>query len=235
VGAAGRAALALAGGARGRFTGVAEGDLAVGPAGPTPELEARRRAVVDLPWVWVRQVHGGRVVVVDDPAAASGVEADALVTAGTGMALAVHTADCAPVLLAGEGGVVGAVHAGWRGLAAGVVDAAVQAMRALGAGRIEAVLGPCIHPGCYEFGASDLDAVAGELGPEVRSTTVAGRPALDVPAAVRQALARAGVDRVDDVGVCTACSTSHWSHRARADAARQAAVIWRPADGGGGR
>jgi YfiH family protein len=203
------------------FTDRSSGDLAVGSVG----VDARRRAIVDAPWTWLRQVHGARVVVVGEPGEHAGVEADAAVTAVPGAVLAVQVADCAPVALVGDA-VVGVAHAGWRGLAAGVLPATVDAMRALGAGSITATLGPCIRPGCYEFGAEDLDAVAGVLGDHVRGVTTGGRAALDVPAAVRASLAAAGVEDVVDLGICTACSSEHWSHRARADRERQAVVAW---------
>lgn len=198
------------------------GDLAIGSAG----VEARRRAIVDAPWTWLRQVHGGDVVVVTEPGEHAGVDADAAVTTVPGAVLAVQAADCAPIaLLAPE--VVGVAHAGWRGLAAGVVGAAVDAMRERGATEVRAVLGPCIRPRCYEFGPADLDVVASRLGGGVRSTTARGTSALDVPAAVHAALVAAGVVDVVDTGVCTACSPVHWSHRARGDAGRQAVVVWR--------
>jgi YfiH family protein len=203
------------------FTDRSHGDLAVGSVG----VDARRRALVDAPWTWLRQVHGGRVVVVTEPGEHAGEEADAAVTAVPGAVLAVQVADCAPVALVSDE-VVGVAHAGWRGLAAGVLPATVEAMRSLGATRLTATLGPCIHPGCYEFGAADLDAVAAELGEHVRGTTRDGRPALDVPSAVRASLASVGVEVVD-ASTCTACSPDHWSHRARADVERQAVVVWR--------
>ena len=212
------------------FTDRAAGDL--GHAGDyvhavRPEVEARRRAVVDLPWTWLRQVHGDRVVVVDEPGGGAGRSADAAVTDRSGCALAVLTADCAPVALLGSNGVVGVAHAGWRGLVAGVLERAVEVMRAAGAGDVHALLGPCIRPGCYEFGADDLAQVARRLGDGVRGTTSTGAPALDVPAAVRAALGRVGVVDVDDVGICTACSPAHFSHRARRELGRQALVVWR--------
>ncbi|MCU1353583.1 MAG: hypothetical protein JWM05_2792, partial [Acidimicrobiales bacterium] len=153
------------------------------------------------------------------------VEADAAVTAAPGVALAVHTADCGPVALVADG-VIGVVHAGWRGLAAGVVDAAVAAMRELGAGEVRAELGPCIRARCYEFGASDLETVVAACGEHVRSETAWGTPGLDLAAGIEHALAAAGVAPVADVGVCTACSPRHWSHRARGDRGRQAVVAW---------
>jgi YfiH family protein len=196
-----------------------------------PDVEARRRAVVDLPWTWLRQVHGADVVTVQRPGAAAGSKADGSFTSATGSALAVLAADCAPVVLTGDGGVAVA-HAGWRGVLAGVLEAAVASLRAAGATRVEALLGPCIRAECYEFGSDDLDALASGLGPAVRGTTSEGRPALDLVAAVEAALRRAGVDAFDDVGECTACAgggTKYFSHRARRDTGRQAAVVWRPA------
>ncbi len=159
------------------------------------------------------------------PAGAQGVTGDALVTAAPGVALAVFTADCAPVALVSPEGVVGIVHAGWRGLEAGVVDNAVETMRRMGATRIDAALGPCIRPGCYEFGEAELERLAARLGPSVRARTSTGRPALDLPAAVSAALERAGAALVSDRGDCTACSDEWFSHRARREEQRQATVI----------
>lgn len=212
------------------FTGRAEGDMGHGGEPVTsvrPGVAARRRAVVDLPWTWLHQIHGAGVVRVTLPGEGAGTKADAAVTAEEGCALAVLTADCAPVALASSEGVIGVAHAGWRGAAAGVIEATVAEMEALGATGIEAAIGPCIHAECYEFGAAELDSVAGRLGDSVRGTTAAGAPALDLPAAVRAALERAGVEHVDDAGVCTACSPSHFSWRARQETQRQATVVWR--------
>jgi purine-nucleoside/S-methyl-5'-thioadenosine phosphorylase / adenosine deaminase len=193
-----------------------------------PPVEARRRAVVDAPWTWLRQVHGDTVVTVAAPGDGAGSKGDASVTATDGCVLAVLTADCAPVALVSSEGVVAAVHAGWRGLAGGVLERAVDAVRNLGGGSdIRAVLGPCIHAECYEFGTGDLATVVTALGEEVRSTTADGEPALDVPAAVRASLRRAGVSDLHDVDVCTACSDEYFSWRARGELARQALVAWR--------
>ncbi|MGH9123356.1 MAG: polyphenol oxidase family protein [Acidimicrobiales bacterium] len=219
-------AIAL-GSARVRCTGRAEGDLA-DPTGEDRSVAARRRSVVDRPWTWLRQIHGADVVVVTAPGGEAGRSADAAVTAVPGVALAVVTADCAPLALASPEGVIGVAHAGWRGLTAGVIEQTVGAMRALGARTFQAVLGPCIHAECYAFGRRDLDAVAARLGDEVRSVTSHGQPALDIPAAVRRALARSGAELTVDVGVCTACSSEYWSWRARQDVERQATVVWVP-------
>lgn len=192
-----------------------------------PDVAARRRAVVDLPWTWLHQVHGAGVVRVTRPGGGAATLADAAVTAEAGCALAVLTADCAPVALASREGVIGVAHAGWRGVAAGVIEATVAEMEALGATGIEAAVGPCIHAECYEFGGTDLDEVAARLGAAVRATTAGGAPALDLPAAVHIALERAGIESVTDAGTCTACSPSYFSWRAGRETQRQATVVWR--------
>lgn len=212
------------------FTGRAEGDMGHGGDAVVrvrPDVGARRRAVVDLPWTWLHQVHGAGVVRVHAPGEHAGTKADAAVTAVPGCALAVLAADCAPVALASAEGVIGVAHAGWRGVAAGVLEATVIEMEKLGATAIQAVIGPCIHAECYEFGAADLALVAHRLGDTVRATTAGGGPALDLPAAVHAALEGAGVQEIDDLGVCTACSEDHFSWRARQERQRQAVVVWR--------
>jgi polyphenol oxidase len=190
-------------------------------------LEWRRRAIAAMPWTWLRQTHGADVVVVDRPGAEAGATADAAVTTVPGAAVAVHTADCVPIVLLGRD-AVGVVHAGWRGLAAGVVEAAVATMDRVaptGTG-VRAVIGPCIRVECYEFGPDDLDRVAAVLGDAVRGRTAAGAPALDLTVAAVAALRRGGVVQVDDDGSCTACDPRWFSHRARGDTGRQAAVAW---------
>jgi copper oxidase (laccase) domain-containing protein len=156
------------------------------------------------------------------------VAADALVCADPSIRLAMLTADCASVAMASEDGVMAAVHAGWRGLLGGVVEATATAMRTLGASSLHGALGPCIHPECYEFSPADLAVVADRFGAQVRSETSTGRPALDLPAAVAAALDRSGVEWVGGVDACTACSDRdrYFSHRARRDTARQALVVW---------
>jgi copper oxidase (laccase) domain-containing protein len=169
-------------------------------------------------------VHGARVVEVTAPGEHAGAEADAAVTAVPGCTLAVRTADCAPVVLLGTR-TVGLVHAGWRGLVAGVVEATVGALTDLGDPPTAARLGPCIRPGCYEFRGPELAGVVERFGPEVRGTTSWGTPALDLPAAVRAALAPFDLVPEDRSG-CTACDRRWYSHRARAEVERFATLAW---------
>ena len=210
----------MTGEVRSVFTDTSDGDLMVRTDAAV--LAARRAAVVDRPWSWLRQVHGARVITVTEPGEHAGEEADAAVTAVPGAVLAVQTADCAPVLLTGPG-VIGVAHAGWRGLEAGVIEATAAAMADLGGAPDHATLGPCIRARCYEFGGAELDLVAARDG--VRGTTGWGTPALDVAAGIAEACRRLHIE-LHDVGTCTACSPIHWSHRARAEPERQALVAW---------
>jgi YfiH family protein len=174
-------------------------------------------------WVWLEQVHGVEVHVATGPTEAQPPEADAAVTATRGLPLAVLTADCAPVALACDD-AIGVVHAGHRGLEHGVIGAAVAALREIGSGSVRAYLGPCIRPEHYEFGAADLARLVARFGPGVEGRTRAGRPAFDVPAAVRIALERCGVEALDDSGVCTAASADHFSYRRDGVTGRQATI-----------
>lgn len=160
------------------------------------------------------QEHGARVITVEGPAASlrpaspGGWEVvgrgDAVLTGLAGHAVGVLVADCAPVLLVDEAsGWVGAVHAGWRGLAAGVVGRAVESLRraAGGAGELSAYVGPCIRACCYEVGPEVARAVG--RGVERRE----GRLFLDVAVAAFAALVEAGLapSRIWLDGRCTAC------------------------------
>lgn len=189
-------------------------------------IESRRRALVDRPWTMLDEVHGAHVVEVIRPGERDRARGDVAITAATGAALGVWVGDCAPVVLADRAGIVATVHAGWRGIAAGVLPAAVSAMGALGASAPVAFLGPCARPCCYEFGAVDLDAVERAVGAgSLRGRTRWGTTSLDVPAAIVASLSSAGVDRCDDLGVCTHCDDTWFSHR-RGESSRHVVVAW---------
>lgn len=153
--------------------------------------------------------------------------ADALVTTRDDVVLEVRTADCVAVGMWSADGVVAAVHCGWRGLLAGVLDAAVSSVRARSSAPLHAVLGPSIGAECYEFGVEDRGRVAAIVGTDVLAETGDGRPALDVRAGVRASLVRLGVDIVEADDRCTACDARmFWSHRARSETGRQVLAIW---------
>ena len=197
---------------------------------PSAVAENRRRlaARLGLPgsesWWWLHQVHGAETVVAKEPASHGAPDADAVVTDVPGLPMVVLTADCAPIAIACDG-AAGVVHAGWQGLVNGVVEDAVTRLRAIGGGAVTAVIGPCIHPGSYEFGADDLARVTARLGEGVAGRTGDGKPALDLPAAARVALERSGVQSVADVAIDTAWSPDYFSHRRDGTTGRQALVV----------
>jgi YfiH family protein len=204
-----------------RFTGVDDGDFRV--LDPTPGLADRRRRLVDAEWNWIRQVHGADVVIAERAGHHQGTEADGLATTVLDCPIAVTTADCAPVILVAERGVA-AVHAGWRGLVEGIVERAADQLRNIGGTPLATLLGPCISPGAYEFGAEELAQVVARYGPTCQGVTDEGQMALDVPETVGLACERAGWPRPERPA-CT--SDPRWySHRTRADIGRQTAVVW---------
>ncbi len=192
---------------------------------------ARLRGLLPGEPRWLRQVHGSRVV---DAATVDGiVEADAAVTDQSGTVAVVMVADCMPVLLADERGrCVGVAHAGWRGLAAGILQATVRAMRErLGEPdtRLIAYLGPAIGPDHFEVGGDVLQAMTSGLEGSAAAFVSAGtgKYRADLFALGRMALAAAGVDAVFGGGVCTVCDPQRfYSHRRDRVTGRHAALVW---------
>jgi copper oxidase (laccase) domain-containing protein len=180
----------------------------------------------------VDEVHGTEVYAADRAGSAEpwplAATADVIVTSRCDAPIAIWAADCAPVALFGREGSIAALHAGWRGLAAGILEVGLGALADRGDRAEVAVLGPVIHPCCYEFGLDDLRSVAASLGVApgaILGRTIAGAPALDVPAAVSTALRAAGV-AVVAIGSCTGCGGRWYSHRCRRDRGRHALVAW---------
>jgi polyphenol oxidase len=218
----------LAGVVHARFTSRHDGDVSADELGPFL-ASARWASLAGVPVTWLDQQHTDEVVTVSAPAEHVGRVADAAATSAAGLGVAVWVGDCAPVLLVADEGPFAVVHAGWRGLAAGVVERGVDAVRTLGGATVRAWIGPCIRPCCYEFGAGDLGALAARWGDGVRGRTAWGADALDVPAGVRAALAERGVTDVVDAAPCTGCDDDYWSFRRRADRRRHGLVAWRAA------
>ncbi|MFD8808054.1 peptidoglycan editing factor PgeF [Streptomyces sp. NPDC059597] len=193
------------------------------------ELAAKSLGLDPASVVWMNQVHGADVAVVDEPWGERPVpEVDAIVTTRRGLALAVLTADCVPVLLADPvAGVVAAAHAGRPGVVAGVVPAAIRAMTGLGAepGRIVARTGPCVCGRCYEVPEA-LRAEVAETEPAAHAVTSWGTPAVDVSAGVHAQLARLGVCDRAQSPVCTLESGDHFSYRRDRTTGRLAAYVW---------
>ncbi|MFE0820555.1 peptidoglycan editing factor PgeF [Streptomyces sp. NPDC058847] len=193
------------------------------------DLAAKSLGVDPARVVWMNQVHGADVAVVDGPWGEGPVpRVDAIVTAERGLALAVLTADCVPVLLADPvAGVAAAAHAGRPGLVAGVVPAAVRAMTGLGAdpARITARTGPAVCGRCYEV-PERMRAEVTAVEPAAHAETSWGTPAVDVGAGVHAQLARLGVRDRAQSPVCTLESKDHFSYRRDRMTGRLAGYVW---------
>jgi polyphenol oxidase len=207
--------------------------LHVGDA-PDAVAENRRRvraslALPDEP-CWLAQAHGTRVADADADAQTVPGAADAAVTRASGRVLAIQVADCMPVLFASDDGmVVAAAHAGWRGLAAGVLEATVASMQ-IDPRRISAWLGPAIGAQHFEVGAEvrsafvteDARAAQGFVG------NARGRWNCDLLLLARQRLARLGVGAVSAAELCTYAEAQQcFSYRRDGRTGRMAALIWR--------
>lgn len=184
------------------------------------------------------QIHSPTVAVADAPWPLNArPRADAIVTGTPGLAIGVSTADCGPILLADpEARVIGVAHAGWRGALGGVAEAAIAAMEKLGAdrARIRAALGPMIRQNNYEVGpdligrfAAEDDASARFFKPAARD----GHALFDLPGYIGARLSRAGIEQIEDVGLCTYADASRFfsfrrtTHRGEADYGRHLNAI----------
>ncbi|MFJ8001704.1 peptidoglycan editing factor PgeF [Streptomyces sp. NPDC096310] len=193
------------------------------------DLAAKSLEIDPARVVWMNQVHGRDVAVTEGPWTDGEIPAvDAVVTVRRGLALAVLTADCVPVLLADPvAGVAAAAHAGRPGLVAGVVPAAVEAMVSLGAepARITARTGPAVCGRCYEVPAAMRDEVAAVV-PEAAAETGWGTPSVDVVGGVHAQLASLGVRDRRRSEICTRESDDHYSYRRDRVTGRLAGYVW---------
>jgi polyphenol oxidase len=190
----------------------------------------RRAARLPAEPTWLSQVHGARVLDLD---ALNGAEhppeADASLTRRPGRVCAILTADCLPVLLAADSGTaVAAAHAGWRGLAGGVIEATVRAL-GLAPESLVAWLGPAIGPRHFEVGGEVRELMVAQ-DPEASAwfaPNTRGRFLADLPALVRRRLSRLGVQRIHGGGECTFSSADrYFSYRRDGTTGRQASLIW---------
>ncbi|MUM18665.1 peptidoglycan editing factor PgeF [Mycobacterium sp. CBMA271] len=178
--------------------------------------------------IWMQQVHGDHVHRVEGPGTSVIPETDALVTTEPGIALAVLTADCVPVLFAdANAGVVAGAHAGRVGAKLGIVPRTVEAMVAAGAKveRISAFLGPAVSGRHYEVPADMAADVEAGL-PGSRTTTAAGTPGLDLRAGIARQLSGLGVTAIDIDPRCTVEDSDLFSYRREPRTGRLASVIW---------
>jgi YfiH family protein len=189
---------------------------------------ARELGVPEDRLVWMSQVHGTGVAVVEGPQAGPLPDTDAVVTATPGLVLCVLVADCVPVLLADHAtGVVAAVHAGREGVRRGVLPAALSAMAGLGARarHVSALLGPAVCGSCYEV-PEQMQAEVARVAPAAAVRTRRGTPGLDLRAGLEEMLRRAGVTEVVQDPRCTVEDHTLFSHRRDGVTGRQAGIVW---------
>jgi YfiH family protein len=187
------------------------------------------------PFACVRQVHGARMIRIGPARAGRGFtgpvglvgDADALWTSARGVSMAVLTADCVPIALADpERGLLAVVHAGWRGVAAGIIDRAIERMA--GANRILAAVGPAIGRDHYEVDEDVFAAVSAASPASAPAERRGDRFLLDLPGTVATILEAAGVRDLEIAGECTACEAGRFfSHRRDGESGRQALVAER--------
>lgn len=198
------------------------------------ENRRRVRAAVSADPLWLRQVHGSEVVDADAPDAPAEPAVDASVTAQPGRVLAVMVADCLPVVIAdAHGTVLGAAHAGWRGLAGGVLENTLQAMRAKApqASGWRAWVGPGIGPQHFEVGQDVLNAFIAEDPATARFFAprpgLAGKWLADLAGLADFRLRRAGVQEVSLSGECTVTRKDrYFSYRRDGVTGRMALLAW---------
>ena len=227
------ASLRVGGVSAGTYSSLNLGDHVGDAAGAVQVNRQRLTRAADLPSepMWLRQVHGTRVADLDaaGPASDGMPPADAAVTRERGRVCAILTADCLPILLATESGDrVAAAHAGWRGLAAGIIEATVSAM-AVPPHSVLAWLGPAIGPAHFEVGPEVRDALLAGDGDAVGSflPNARGRFMADLPALARRRLAALGIGRIYGGGECTYGQPDRFfSHRRDGVTGRQATLIW---------
>lgn len=191
---------------------------------------ASLRSLVPAEPVWLTQVHGAGVI--DATVAANAPEADASIATRPGAVCVIQTADCLPVLFCDMNGqVVGAAHAGWRGLAGGVLQHTVTRMRDAGAGEIMAWLGPAIGPQCFEVGQEVYDTFV-SLDPAMATAFApldnqAAKYLADIYALARKVLCNEGVDRIFGGDFCTVTEKDlFYSYRRDKVTGRMASLIW---------
>lgn len=215
--------------------GSGNGGLNLGThVGDRPEDVGRNRALlrqrVPAEPAWLTQVHG--TTVVDAATVANAPEADACIATQPGAVCAIQTADCLPVLFCDMGGkAVGAAHAGWRGLAAGVLEKTVERMRAAGAGEILAWMGPAIGPERFEVGEDVFSAFVSRYdGADAAFRRMDGSPGkylADIYGLARIALGKAGAVGVCGGGFCTVSDRERFfSYRRDKTTGRMASLIW---------
>jgi hypothetical protein len=196
-------------------------------------LKENQSKLLNGEWNWLSQEHGTEIIWLDEDKRASGIKGDALATFSSQKVLAITVADCLPLLLIEETGILSLVHLGWRGIEQGLLEKSIQLIKTKSNEPMAAVMGPCINACCYEFGQNDMADLVEKYGSKIVSETLAGAHSLSIKECVREILRSCDVEIKYDDPFCTNCDPRHWSFRSEGTDKRQVMIAWKEETGRG--
>ena len=203
-----------------------DGDFSVAQQ-PENYLAENQRKLYKGEWNWLTQEHGTEIVWLEDDERSLGIRGDALATISSQKVIAITVADCLPLLLTEQSGILSLMHLGWRGIEEGLLEKTLQFIRTKSSEPITAVLGPCIDTCCYEFGQNELRILVEKYGEKIVGRTNKGSIAFDMRACVKEILKSFNVDIKYEEDSCTKCDSRYWSFRADGTDKRQVMIAWK--------
>ena len=203
-----------------------DGDFSVAQQ-PENYLAENQRKLYKGEWNWLTQEHGTEIVWLEDDERSLGIRGDALATISSQKVIAITVADCLPLLLIEQSGILSLMHLGWRGIEGGLLEKTLQFIRTKSSEPITAVLGPCIDTCCYEFGQNELRILVEKYGEKIVGRTNKGSIAFDMRACVKEILKSFNVDIKYEEDSCTKCDSRYWSFRADGTDKRQVMIAWK--------
>ena len=203
-----------------------DGDFSVAQQ-PENYLAENQRKLYKGEWNWLTQEHGTEIVWLEDDERSLGITGDALATISSQKVIAITVADCLPLLLTEQSGILSLMHLGWRGIEEGLLEKTLQFIRTKSSEPITAVLGPCIDTCCYEFGQNELRILVEKYGEKIVGRTNKGSIAFDMRACVKEILKSSNVEIKYEEDSCTKCDSRYWSFRADGTGKRQVMIAWK--------
>tara|TARA_Y100001970_G_scaffold2134_1_gene2508 strand:+ start:658 stop:1353 length:696 start_codon:yes stop_codon:yes gene_type:complete len=203
-----------------------DGDFSVAQQ-PENYLAENQRKLYKGEWNWLTQEHGTEIVWLEDDERSLGITGDALATISSQKVIAITVADCLPLLLIEQSGILSLMHLGWRGIEGGLLEKTLQFIRSKSSEPITAILGPCIDTCCYEFGQNELRILVEKYGEKILGRTNKGSIAFDMRACVKEILKSSNVEIKYEEDSCTKCDSRYWSFRADGTGKRQVMIAWK--------
>ena len=203
-----------------------DGDFSVAQQ-PENYLAENQRKLYKGEWNWLTQEHGTEIVWLEDDERSLGIRGDALATISSQKVIAITVADCLPLLLIEQSGILSLMHLGWRGIEGGLLEKTLQFIRSKSSEPITAILGPCIDTCCYEFGQNELRILVEKYGEKIVGRTNKGSIAFDMRACVKEILKSSNVEIKYEEDSCTKCDSRYWSFRADGTGKRRVMIAWK--------